>query len=262
VVWNDRRDRGHPPGGSDERKYNSSEVILSKVDTLPMGARFKVAASGFLVTLTLGLLVSAQSRPIVPQRGIVEQLLPDGGVPKDIQVKPEQRDQIIRRLKAEQGTHDARRAQQVAFLMAALNEDYDRNRDYLLHVLLGCDYPEIRYGCDEMTGFYLIYLRDHGHEEILAPMLKASIGSNNAAGSEGLGAYFDELIRKSPEKFLEAVSTFQVPTQKRACYFAGLSDGGGMGAKGVAQVRLKLLGIGSEVALRCLREIEQANKPD
>ena len=27
----------------------------------------------------------------------------------------------------------------------------------------------------------------HGHQEILAPLLKTSIGSYNAAGSEGLG---------------------------------------------------------------------------
>ena len=77
-----------------------------------------------------------------------------------------------------------------------------------------------------------------------------------------LGGYFGDLVLKSPEKFLEAVDTFPVPTQKKACGFAGSTDGGGMGAKELAQARKKLRAIGSEVALRCLREIEIANKPD
>jgi hypothetical protein len=113
-----------------------------------------------------------------------------------------------------------------------------------------------------MTGFYLIYLYEHGHQEILAPLLMTSIGSYNAAGSEGMGGYFANLVLKSPEKFLEAVSTFPAPTQKKVCGFAGESDGGGLGAEGLAQARKKLRAIGSEVALRCLREIEIVNKPD
>lgn len=175
---------------------------------------------------------------------------------------PEQRGRIIRELKIARESADTQRAQKAAFLMAALNEEYNQNRDYLFHVLAGCDYPEIRFGCDDMTGFYLIYLWEHGHLEILEPLLKTSIGSYNAAGSEGMGAYFGELVEKSPETFLNTVSAFQVPVQRKACYFAGLSDGGGVGAKSLAQVRKKLRGIGSEIALRCLKEIENANKPN
>jgi hypothetical protein len=143
-----------------------------------------------------------------------------------------------------------------------LDAEYNRNRDYLLHVLSGCNYPEIRHGCDDMTGFYLIYLWEHGHLEILAPLLRTSIGSYNAAGSEGLGAFFGDLVQKSPEKFLDAVGTLPVSTQNNACSFAGASDGGGLGAKGLAQARKRLRGIGSEVALRCLKEIEDSNKPE
>ena len=140
--------------------------------------------------------------------------------------------------------------------------DYEQNRDYLQHVMAGCNFPQIRYGCDDMTGFYLIYLWKHGHTEILAPLLKTSIGSYNAAGSEGMGAFFEDLVEQSPDKFLEAVGTLSASTQKKACYFAGLSDGGGMGAKGLALARKRLKEIDGELALRCLREIEQANRPD
>ena len=228
-----------------------------------MGTGFKAGASAVAVVLISALSVLAQSGQRRSPQDIAEKLLPHGEIPKDVRVKPDQRDYIIKRLKAAQGAaHDELRAQQVAFLLASLDVEYERNRDYLLHVLSGCNYPGIRYGCDEMTGDYLIYLCEHSHQEIFAPLLKISIGSYNAAGSEGLGSYFGEQVQKSPEKFLEAVSTFPVPTQKKACGFAGSSDGGGLGAKGLAQARKKLRVIGSEIALRCLTEIEIANKPE
>ncbi|MGD0294068.1 MAG: hypothetical protein ABSB30_09455 [Terracidiphilus sp.] len=227
-----------------------------------MGIRFKTAAPVVALVLISAFPLLAQSGQGKPQEDIVKKLMPNGGWPTNLPVKPVQRDSIIKKLKVAQGTARAQRAQQVAFLLAALDVEYDKNRDYLFHVLSGCNYPEIRYACDESTGYYLIQLYEHGHQEILAPLLKTSIGSYSAAGSEALGEYFGELVLKSPEKFLEAVSTFPVPTQKKACGFAGGTDGGGLGAEGLAQTQKKLRTIGSEVALRCLKEIEIANKPD
>lgn len=227
-----------------------------------MGTRFNISVSGFVVALMCALSALAQPRPGASQQDIVEQLLPNGQIPREVLVKPEQRDRIVNKLQIAQRTAHAQRAQQVAFLLAALDVEYNRNRDYLLHVLSGCNYPEIRYGCDDMTGFYLIYLWEHAHPEILAPLLRTGLGSYNAAGSEGLGAFSGELVQKSPESFLDAIGTFPVSTQKRVCLFAGLSDGGGLGAKGLAQARRRLRGIGSEVALRCLKEIEGSNKPE
>ena len=52
----------------------------------------------------------------------------------------------------DQAASHARQAQQVAFILAALNVEYDRNRDYLFHAFSGCNYTQIRYGCDYMTG--------------------------------------------------------------------------------------------------------------
>jgi hypothetical protein len=224
--------------------------------------RIKAAVLGAVLILSYAFLLPAQPRPVASQQDIVKQLLPNGEIPKEIIVKPEQRDRIIKRLKVEENTTDAQRAQQVAFLLAVLDAEFDRNRDYLLHVLSGCNYPKIRYGCDDMTGFYLIYVWEHGHPEILAHLLRTSIGSYNAAGSEGLGAFFGELVQESPEKFLDAVGTFPPAIQKKACSFAGLSDGGGLGAKGLVQVRKGLRRIGSDVAFRCLKEIEDSNKPE
>ena len=210
----------------------------------------------------LSLTSRAQSSQRGSQHDLIATILPDGAVPKDLKVMPEHRERVIKELKRAQATAQGQRAQQVAFILAALKVDYIKNRDYLFHILSGCNYPEIRYDCDDMTGEYLIYLYRHGHREILAPLMKTSIGSYNAAGSEGLGADFGEMIQKSPESFLQAVSRLPVATQRRVCSFAGSGDGGGLGAKGLSQARRNLHAIGGEVALRCLTQIEAANKPD
>ena len=227
-----------------------------------MGSLFKAAVPIAFVAVVVAFSVLAQSGPGKSKQDVVEKLLPNGTVPKDLVIKPEQRDSIIKNLKLAQDKAHAQRAQRVAFLLAALGVEYETNRDYLIHVLSGCNYPEGRYDCDDVTGDYLIYLYEHGHREILAPLLKTSIGSYNAAASEGLGAFFGELVQKSPDKFLEAVGTFPLTTQKKACGFAGSSDGGGLGVEGLALVRKKFRVIGGEVAHRCLNEIEIANKPD
>ncbi len=218
--------------------------------------------SRIVVFLLSSILLLGQSKPAVSQRDVVKQLLPGGSIPKEIRVKPAQRDSIVKKLQSARKSSDEELAQQGAFLLAALDEDYERNRDYLLHVMAGCNFPQIRNGCDDMTGFYLIYLWKHGHSEILALLIKTSIGSYNAAGSEGTSGFFAEVVEQSPDKFLEALSTLPVATQKKACGFAGSSGGGGLGAKGLALARKRLKEIDGELALRCLREIEQANRPD
>lgn len=223
---------------------------------------FRTIALTAAFAFALSVAISAQSGHRSSERDLLAQLLPDGAVPKDLKVMPGQRERVIKELKMAQASAHGQRAQQVAFLVAALRVNYIRNRDYLFHVLSGCNYPDIRYGCDDMTGEYLMYLYRHGHSEILAPLMKTSIGSYNSAASEGLGADFGEMIQKFPENFLQAVSTLPQATQKRVCSFAGLGDGGGLGSTGLSQARRNLHRIGGAVALRCLAQIELANKPD
>ena len=43
----------------------------------------------------------------------------------------------------------------MAFLLAVLDVNYEQNRDYLIWVLKGCGVPEIKHGCDDMTGEFL-----------------------------------------------------------------------------------------------------------
>lgn len=84
--------------------------------------------------------------------------------------------------------------------------------------------------------------------------------SYNAAGPEFVGAFLSETVAKSPDSLLDAVRSFAVPTQKKICYFAGLADGGGMVPANLRKARKALAAKPDDVAVRCLREIENANK--
>jgi hypothetical protein len=85
-----------------------------------MGTRFNTAALVIPVILIFTLSVLSQSGQGKPQVDIVKKLMPNGGWPMDLPVKPSQRDSIIRKLKVAQGTAHGQRAQQVAFLLAAM----------------------------------------------------------------------------------------------------------------------------------------------
>jgi hypothetical protein len=84
--------------------------------------------------------------------------------------------------------------------------------------------------------------------------------SYNAAGSEFVGTFLSETVAKSPDSFLDAVGSLPVPSQKKVCYFAGLADGGGMTPANLRRVRKAVAAKFDDVAARCLREIEDANK--
>jgi hypothetical protein len=191
---------------------------------------------------------------------VVEKLMPEGG-PHPLQMPtPEQRVPVIRQLQRMQNDIHKPDAQQVAFLLAVLGVDYERNRDYLIWVLRGCSVPEVKHGCDDMTGEFLAYLYEHGHPEVLIPLMKYG-NSYNAAGSEFVGGFLSEVVAKSPDSFLDAVRSFPVPTQKEICYFAGSADGGGMAPSDFQKARKALAAKKDDVAERCLREIKHANRP-
>ncbi len=138
--------------------------------------------------------------------------------------------------------------------------EYTRNRDFLLWTLKGCASPEITRECDEMTGEYLIYLFRHGHPEILSPMLESSVKDYNAAGAEGLGAFFSTIVVESPKQFLNAIRLYPAATQRKMCAFAGAGDGGGMAD--LEKARRGLRAFHDDAAKRCLSAIESANRPD
>ncbi len=187
----------------------------------------------FIGIALLAVVASAAGQSPSPRaersQTVVEKLMPDGGTRRLRLPKPEERAPVIRQLQRMQTDIHKPDVQRVAFLLAVLGLDYERNRDYLLWVFKGCSVPEIKHGCDDMTGEFLAYLYEHGHSEVLKPLMKDG-NSYNAAGSEFVGDFLSKLIAKSPDNFLDGVRSFPAPTQKKICYFAGSADGGGMAA--------------------------------
>jgi hypothetical protein len=215
------------------------------------------------LTVAIVLLAIGNLNPAAlgQTQDVVSALLPEGAVRRLVMPKPPEKEKVIHQLKAAQVTAQGERAQQVAFLLAALGADYERNRDYLLWVMKGCEVPEIKQGCSDMTGEYLAYLYQHGHPEILGPLMSATVNDYNAAGAEFLGGFLADLVVGSPNDFLDAVRSFPASTQQKICSLAGVADGGGMAPAALRKVRNQLGRMNDELARCCLLQIEQANKP-
>ena len=211
--------------------------------------------SVFLSVIMLSISSGGQTEDVA------KRMLPDGNLSKIVMPRASEKDSMIYQLKRARTASSGKDLQRIAFLLALLGADYESNRDFLLDVLRGCDVPEIKHGCDDMTAAYLIYLYRHGHSEILTPLFRSSLKNCNASGAELLGAFLSELIAKTPSVFLDAVSLFSIPKQEQICYTAGIADGGGMAPPDLKGARRKLSAINSELAKRCLRQIEKANEP-
>ena len=191
---------------------------------------------------------------------VVQTLLPNDQPIQFPRVLPEQRSLVVERLLRDQRRATGDRAQQIAFLLAALGVHYIQNRDYLIHVLRGCDTPSIRYSCSDVTGEFLMLLYKHGHHDLLEPLILIGSGSYNSSLSEGLGVFYGEVLIRHPAEFLSAIRGASLKKQDDACYLAGLADGGGLSPNDLKRARTVLSAVRGELAHRCLHEVESANK--
>jgi hypothetical protein len=162
----------------------------------------------------------------------------------------------IENLKAAQAKASGKRAQQIAFLLAALGTEYSRNRSYLLGSLLGCKSRPVR-DCDEDTVALVIALFERGDGALLAPLVELGPRSDGTM-SEILGDFYADTLVHNTDAFLHAIQLLSSSTQQRLCGLAGSRDGGGMAPRELSTVRKQLRGIGDELAFRCLRAVERA----
>ena len=226
-----------------------------------MAAR-RIAPVVAIVLILFSMSAFCQNPPQPSDGDVIERLMPDGNPRKIIIPKPADQESAVRQLRKIRTQEQGSRAQQAAFLLAVLNVDYEKNRDYLLWVLRGCKVPSVTRGCDEMTPEYLAYLSNHGHEEILTPLMRDGVDSYSAAGSESFGSFLSEVVTDEPDRFLDALLPLPAPTQKRVCLAAGESDGSGMSPADLKRVNNRLGAMTDPVARRCLSEIEKANEPE
>jgi hypothetical protein len=81
----------------------------------------------------------------------------------------------------------------------------------------------------------------------------------NAATSEGLGAFYGDVLAKDAPDFLTALAQFPPARQKSLCYAAYAADGGRIGLKAVGRIRGILNRIGGNLALVCMRQVRLGN---
>ena len=222
-----------------------------------LGVRRFIITPVILVVLIAGAV--GQHRP---KGDIVAKLLPDGNPRKLVTLSPEQTSEAVKELQSAQKQASGKRLQEVAFLLAAFDSDYEKNRDFLIHVLRGCTTPSIKFGCDEDVGAFLIVLYERGHKDVLEPMMLLGKDIYSAALAEMLGSFYSDVLSNHPTDFLDTIQRFVPKTQRRLCELAGAGDGGGMAAKDLQRVRRQLKATGDKLALTCLRAVESSNKPE
>jgi hypothetical protein len=210
--------------------------------------------------LAIPVLLNAQQKQTTD---IVSRLLPNPSNPHRVeQVSPSDRDTVVKQLRAAQAHGTGERLQQTAFLLALLNSDYEKNRDYLTHTLRGCTTETIRYGCDVDTGAFLMVLFERGHQDALQPLMLYGTNSYNAALAELVGDFLATTLSKHSTDFLNVLRHFPSTTQTKVCGFAGAGDGGGMAPTDLQRVRTLLKKQEDSVALRCLKAVEKSNRTE
>ena len=216
-------------------------------------------------SIHFGLLVFASAIAAGQQnveRDIVARLLPDGDPHRIVNPDPAEKSTAIKQLRSAQKTASDERSAEIAFLLAAYDSDYDKNRDSLIDNLRGCTTPAIKSGCDGRIADYLIALYERGHKEILKPLMLIGKDSYSAVVSEGVGGFSSELLTNSPTEFFDTIRTFTPQAQEQLCDLAGTADGGGMSANNLLRVRKELTMRGDELSLTCLRAVEAANRSE
>ncbi len=88
--------------------------------------------------------------------------------------------------------------------------------------------------------------------------LLASLGSNYSSNRD----HIIKALRGTPVEFIHAIRSMTVPVQEKLCALTGSTDGSGMSPADLNRVRNQLNQIGGDFAVRCLWQIERANKPE
>src|SRR5690242_15605031 len=191
---------------------------------------------------------------ITPQAGgsedIVTILMPKRNGSGAIQLRGMTKASAVKQLSAAQRGAAGRRAQAIAFLLAALDVEYSKNRDFLTASLRQCQSTE-HADCDEDTAELLIRLYERGHSDVLQPLVAAGVHSDGAM-SELLGVFYGSVLKNHAGQFLQAARRLSPSGQKSVCKLAASGDGGGIDSKDGSQIRRSLRAVGGTVAVRCL----------
>ena len=156
----------------------------------------------------------------------------------------------IRVLKEAQVEAKNERAVSIAFLLAALGNDYEANRKKLLDALQGCSnrpYPKDG-ECAYFVADYLMELCKRGDYSLFKPLFDVSKKADGAF-AQSLGGFYSDMLYEQPKEFLKSLSPYPKNKQRALCSSAGLEDGSGMAEERFQNIRKSLNDI-SDISLR------------
>jgi hypothetical protein len=165
-------------------------------------------------------------------------LMPNGVTADDTQLSKLNRDEAIKALEDAKRNAEGPRAVGIAFLLAALNEDYLTNRTRLVNELGECNqlaYPNKR-ECAYYISSYLMTLVRRGDTSLL-PYLFSVSDLSDGAFSEELGSFYSDSLAEHPQEFLLTLGAYSKDSQQYICWSAEVEDGGGMSEERFLEVR-------------------------
>jgi len=224
--------------------------------------RFLVA----LITFTIGIIAasvwvfypprkseSRATQNLQPQsqsrsEEILRVLIPNGTWGDVTQVDRFDRAEEIRVLKEAQVEAKNERAISIAFLLAALGNDYEANRKKLLDALKECANKPEEGECTYFVADYLMELCRKGDFSLFRPLFDVSKKADGAF-AESLSSFYSDMLYEQPEQFLRALSPYPKNKQRDLCSSAGVEDGSGMAKERFRNIRESLNDI-SDISLR------------
>jgi hypothetical protein len=256
------------------QSWNYEEGVMRSITT-----RFLVA----LITFTIGILAasvwlfhpprkseSRATQNLQPQsqnrsEEILRVLMPNDVWGDVTQLDRFDHTEEIRVLKEAQVEAKNERSVSIAFLLAALGNDYEANRKKLLDALKECsDRPYPKDGeCTYFVADYLMELCQRGDFSLFKPLFNSSRKADGAF-AESLGAFYSAMLYEHPKQFLEFLSPYPKNKQRALCSSAGVEDGGGMAEERFQNIRKSLNDVSDNsfrrVARTCLLGLERGYK--
>jgi hypothetical protein len=199
---------------------------------------------------------------------ILSLLLPNDGAWADVsQLEQFPRSEVIDALKAAPPSASYDRALGIAFLLAALGDDYQSNRTMLLKALDSCrprGYPHASRCADIISG-YLIDLAQRGDTSLFTPLFGVADQSDGDF-AESLGVFYSDALSKHPGEFVAALIPLSTKSQDLVCTFASHEDGSGMPDETFREAKQSLNAIGRQnsqlgpVARRCAASLQRGKQ--
>ena len=199
---------------------------------------------------------------------ILKVLMPNGVWGDVSQLDRFDRSEEIRALSEAQVSAKDERALGIAFLLAALGDDYELNKGKLLDALNQCScrsYPKDAQCLDFISG-YVMSLGRRGDDSLFEPLFNVSDKADGCF-AESLGCFYSDMLWERPEQFMKALESRNKEDQSRFCNWAESADGSGTDEGMLRDMRHSLRRISAQsnsalapVARRCLAGLEAGYK--